>query len=97
MILKFELESFPLRPVDVPLVEHLADMSCERHETEQMFPEQALALFRLALAKTSAGSGQLDGAAFELGELQDVQGLSDRQQVVDFKRERDAAISASSA
>ena len=95
MILKFELESFPRRPVDVPLVEHLADMGSERHETEKMLPEQALALLRPALREDAAGGGQFDRAALELGELEDVESAGDREQVVDFER-RSLAISASS-
>ena len=71
----------------LPFIEDVADVGSERYEPEEMFLEEALALFRAALSEHATRGGQLDGTVLELGELQNVEGLGNRKEVVDFEAE----------
>ena len=42
MVFEFELKARARRAVIPPLVEHMADMSGERHEAEQVLPNRRL-------------------------------------------------------
>src|SRR5208337_4788080 len=53
MILELQLEALPRRDTALALLEHLADVGGERHESQEMFPEKLFALFRLALGKNA--------------------------------------------
>ena len=88
MVFEFELKARARRAVIPPLVEHMADMSGERHEAEQVLPKQAFAFPDVALSKNATRCGQFDGAFLEFGKFQDVQRLGNRKQLVDFKGER---------
>ena len=96
MVLKLKLEPLPGSPVLLALVEHLADVSGERHKVKEMLLKELLAFFRAASSENAASRRQLDGAVFEFSELQDVQGCRNREKVVDLEG-NDAAILASSA
>src|SRR6516164_11357380 len=95
MVFELELKGPAGRTVIPPLVEHMPDVSGERHEAEQVLAEEALAFPDIALRKNATRRCQLDRALFEFGKLKDVQRLGNREQLVDFESHR--AMSASSA
>ena len=66
------------------LIEHPAHVRGQRHVGQQVAGKDALALIALGVAKRAAGVGELQVAAFELGEAQHLQGLGHRKQLVDF-------------
>jgi len=90
MVLKLGLESDPRREVTLPLVEDMTNMSGERHKAEQMLAEEPLPLLRSALGEQATGCGQLDRTVLELGELEDVKSLGNREEVADVQGERAA-------
>ena len=84
MILEFVTEPPGRRLVGGPLIEHPADVSGKRHIGRQLLGEEAFALVDLALGEAPAGGGQADVTALELGEAQELQRFSDREEIVDF-------------
>ena len=65
-------------------VQHPADMSRERHISQQMPQEYALALVERGVGECQAILGELQIAALELGKAQHLQGFRDRKQLVDL-------------
>ena len=59
--------------------------------------KQPLALFRPAAGEHASGRGKLQTAVAELGEFEDVKRFGDREEVIDFQRERGGDRSPSSA
>ena len=66
------------------LLQHAADVGGERHIGQKLALEELLAVVRARFGELLAGIGELDVAAFDLGEVQHLQRLGDREQIVDF-------------
>jgi len=83
MVLEFELEPCARRLVILPLVEHLVNVSDERDEAEEVLTEELFARFRPAFSEEAAVGGQRNRTVFEFGELEDVQGRGNRENIID--------------
>ena len=73
------------RAVRGALVEHLANAGGERDIGEQMVAEQLFAMIDVGLDEALAGRRQLDVALLKFGEAQQLQGLAERKQFIDFE------------
>ena len=66
-------------------VQHPANMGRQRHLAHQGARENFLALIKFAVGKTPAHMGELDVAAFDIGQPQKLHGLGDGEQFVHFQ------------
>jgi hypothetical protein len=66
------------------LIQHLADHVHQRHVLPQRLGENSLALIGVGVNKTAAEVGQQDVAFLQQGEAEQLQRLSQRQQIVPF-------------
>src|SRR5260221_8134283 len=70
-----------------PLVEDAADMGGERDVADELVAEDHFAALDIGLGVGAAGNGQLDVAALDIGEAENVQRLDQRQQLVGVEAE----------
>src|SRR5271169_6619652 len=88
MVFEFEFEPRTGCVVLLPLVEHMTDVGGKRHEPDQMFSKEPLAPLGAALYENATRGSELDRAVLKLSELQDMERLGDRKQIVDLEGER---------
>src|SRR6185437_14226201 len=76
------------RPMARALIENALDVGSERDVRQHLVAECFLALVDVHIDKAPAEGSELEVALLELGETQQLQGLAEREKVVDFELER---------
>ncbi len=64
VILEFDLESHSRRVMTLPFSEYAANMRCQGHKLEQVFPEESFALVGTAMREHPACGGEIQRAVF---------------------------------
>ena len=88
VVLELLAEAGRRRAVARPLVEHPLDVRGERNVGEQLVAEQLLALVDVHVDEALADRRELDVAFGEFGQLQQLQGFAEREEIVDLELQR---------
>ena len=67
------------------LVEHMSYMRCQRHEPQQVLGEEPFPRLRPALRKDAPGGRDFEHFVLDLGEIQNVERVGDRKDIVDLE------------